>query len=268
MRDEPAPASIEHTAVNDTVTASVTVGAAHATLGPWRALGLVALYFVLQIAVALAWSLLARGLGAHATILRQMGASGMLLLVLLAAAVPILLLVRAGWPRRWAAAALPGFGVRWPGWRWIGAGMLLAALLLPLVIGLNALLFPRAGVTQSVLLVFDQARVWMRVLLTALIVLLAPFVEELLFRGVLLAGFSERMPLRRAVALSVLLFAIAHLPDTGGHWQVLPGLIVLALGLSWLRLRSGSLLPGYAAHALYNASVLVLALSPTLRGPH
>ena len=127
MRDEPAPASIEDTAVNDTATASATVGAAHATLGPWRALGLVALYFVLQIAVALAWSLLARGLGAHAAILRQMGASGMLLLVLLAAAVPILLLVRTGWPRRWTAAALPGFGVRWPGWRWIGAGMLLAA---------------------------------------------------------------------------------------------------------------------------------------------
>ena len=243
-----------------------------ASLGPWRALGLVALYFALQIAVALLWAL-----GAHAAARIEhrpaaavLAAHGSLMLgaVLLLAALPTLLLARLHWPARWPAAALPGFGVRWPGWRWIGAGMLLAALLLPLVIGLNALLFPRAGVTQSVLLVFDQAHVWMRALLTALIVLLAPFVEELLFRGVLLAGFSERMPVRRAVVLSVLLFAIAHLPDTGGHWQVLPGLIVLALGLSWLRLRSGSLLPGYAAHALYNASVLALALSPMLRGPH
>ena len=243
---------------------------ATARLGPWRALGLVALYFALQIAAALLWTL-----GAHvAAHVEQrpaadlLAAHGSLMLstVLLFAALPTLLLVRLHWPARWSAAALPGFGLRWPGLRWILGGLLLAALLLPLVLGLNAALFPRQGVTQSVLVIFDHARLWMRVLLTLMIVLLAPFVEELLFRGVLLAGLSERLPLRWAVALSVLLFAIAHLPDTGGHWQVLPGLIALALGLTWLRVRSGSLLPGYAAHALYNASVLALALWPLLRG--
>lgn len=244
--------------------------AAPAALGPWRAIGLVVLYFALQIAVALLWTI-----GTHvaariehrpaADILAAHG-SLMLSAVLLLAALPTLLLVRLHWPARWSAAALPGFGLRWPGLRWMLGGLLLTVLLLPLVLGLNAALFPRQGVTQSVMVIFEQAHPWMRVLLTLMIVLLAPFVEELLFRGVLLAGLSERLSLRWAVTLSVLPFALAHLPDTGGHWQVLPGLIALALGLTWLRLRSGSLLPGYAAHALYNASVLALALWPLLRG--
>ena len=238
--------------------------------GPWRAVAVVTLYFALQIVIALLWDL-----GAHVTARIEhrpaaelLAAHGSLMLtaVLLLAALPTLLLLRLRWPTRWRAAALPGFGLRWPGLRWILGGLLLAALLLPLVLGLNATLFPRQGVTQSVLVIFDQAHLWMRALLTLMIVLLAPFVEEVLFRGVLLAGLSERMPLRWAVTLSVLLFALLHLPDTGGHWQVLPGLIALALGLTWLRLRSGSLLPGYAAHALYNASVLALALWPLLRG--
>lgn len=242
---------------------------APARLGPWRALGVVVLYFALQIVIALLWAWGAHIAARveHRPAAQLLAAHGSLMLsaVLLLAALPTLLLVRLRWPGRWHAAALPGFGLRWPGLRWILAGLLLAALLLPLVLGLNAALFPKQGVTQSVLVIFDQAHLWMRVLLTLMIVLLAPLVEELLFRGVLLAGLSERLPLRWAVTLSVLLFAIAHLPDTGGHWQVLPGLIALALGLTWLRLRSGSLLPGYAAHALYNASVLALALWPLLR---
>ena len=243
---------------------AAAAGIARAAPGPWRALGVLALYFLMQIALALTWSLLARHGGPPARALRRAGTGGMLAAVLLGSALPVLLLVRTSWPRCWAQAALPGFGVRWPGARWIGGGLLLAALLLPLVLGVNALLFPRQGVAQSVLVVFDHARWGMRLLLGALIVLLAPFVEELLFRGVLLAALGERLPLRAAVALSVALFALAHLPDTGGHWQVLPGLVLLALGLTWLRLRSGSLLPGCAAHALYNASVLALALLPLL----
>ncbi len=235
-------------------------------LGPWRALALLAVYFTLQIAAALALRSLGMLPSLRQAAFAHPSASATLAEVLVLAAVPVLLLARYIWPLRWQMAALPGFGVRWPGWRWIGAGVLLALLMLPIVLGLNAALFPKQGVTQSVLAIFDQAHWWMRVLLTLMIVLLAPFVEELLFRGVLLAGFSERLPLRWAVALSVLLFAFAHLPDTGGHWQVLPGLLALAFGLVWLRLRSGSLLPSYVTHALYNAAVLTLALAPLLHG--
>lgn len=235
-------------------------------LGPWRALGLLVLYFALQIAAALALRSLGMLPSFRQAAFAHPSASAALAEVLVLAALPILLLARYRWPARWPMAVLPGFGVCWPGWRWLGAGVLLALLMLPIVLGLNAALFPKQGVTQSVLAIFDQAHWWMRVLLTLLIVFLAPFVEELLFRGVLLAGFSERLPLRWAVALSVFLFAIAHLPDTGGHWQVLPGLVALAFGLVWLRLRSGSLLPGYVTHALYNAAVLTLALAPLLQG--
>lgn len=233
-----------------------------APLGPWRALLVLLLYFALQVVLALAWRLGARLLPQDA----PPAGSLVLASVLLGSASSTLLLVRWRWPRRWSAGILTGFGVNHASLRWMLAGALLAALTLPLILGLNALLFPHQGVTQSVLVVFDDAHAWMRVLLTLIIVLLAPFTEELLFRGVLLAGLAERLPLRWAVVLSVALFAALHLPDTGGHWQVLPGLVLLAAGLTWLRLRSGSLLPGFGAHALYNACVLGLTLMPLLHG--
>ena len=265
MDDLPDHASTPQSVADVAPSTSVPTGSNTPT--PVSAVLVLLLYFALQIAVALAWTLLQRNVGTHipalATALHS--PSLMLSMVLLLAALPVLALVRLHWRSLWSVGALPGLGVRWPGWRWLLGGLLLAALLLPLVMGVNALLFPRQGVTQSVLVVFDQAHLLMRVLLTAQIVLLAPFVEELLFRGLLLAGLAQRMRLRLAVSLSVALFALAHLPDTSGHWQVLPGLLLLALGLTWLRLRSGSLLPGWAAHALYNASVLSLALAPLLR---
>ncbi len=81
--------------------------------------------------------------------------------------------------------------------------------------------------------------------LTAIV--LAPIFEETLFRGVLLPVLGQRLGGGWAVLLSALLFAAAHL-SVG---EFVP-LLVLALGLGWLRWRSGRLLPSVLMHALWN----------------
>jgi membrane protease YdiL (CAAX protease family) len=89
-------------------------------------------------------------------------------------------------------------------------------------------------------------------------VLLAPLFEETLFRGVLLPVLGQRVGPGLAVLLSALIFAAAHL-----SLNELAPLMVLGLGLGWLRLRSGRLGSCVLVHALWNgftfANLLLLA---------
>ena len=81
---------------------------------------------------------------------------------------------------------------------------------------------------------------------------IAPFAEELLFRGVVFAGLSQRMPLFAAALLSGLIFGAAHLD----RWNIAP-LAVIGVGLAYLYYRTGSLWPNIAAHATVNAVALI-----------
>ncbi|QPF71693.1 CPBP family intramembrane metalloprotease [Roseateles sp. DAIF2] len=88
---------------------------------------------------------------------------------------------------------------------------------------------------------------------------LAPILEEMLFRGVLLRAFLNRHPRWAAISYSALLFGAAHM-------NVYQFLLALWLGLllGWLFERSRSLLPCIALHAAVNTAVVVLE---QLKGP-
>lgn len=99
-----------------------------------------------------------------------------------------------------------------------------------------------------------------RVLLTSMVIVLAPFGEELAFRHFLLNLFPFRKPLWAAVAMvvSALAFAAIHLQYTFKSTVVL--LFILALMLAYARIRTGGLLVPMAMHAC--ASTLALAMYP------
>jgi membrane protease YdiL (CAAX protease family) len=78
-------------------------------------------------------------------------------------------------------------------------------------------------------------------------IVLAPLFEETLFRGVLLPVAGRQLGGAQAVVVSAAVFAAAHL----SLGELVP-LFVLALGLGWLRLSSGRLLPCVLMHALWN----------------
>lgn len=58
---------------------------------------------------------------------------------------------------------------------------------------------------------------------------IAPFAEELLFRGVIFAGLAQRLPLYWAAAISGVIFGAAHLDP----WSIVP-LAVVGTGLALL----------------------------------
>ncbi len=79
--------------------------------------------------------------------------------------------------------------------------------------------------------------------------ILAPISEEILFRGIILRGFRQTMPLGAAVLLQCLLFAY-------GHGQLLWFLYAFAMGLALTALRvvTGSLRTTMAFHIAFNAA--------------
>lgn len=83
--------------------------------------------------------------------------------------------------------------------------------------------------------------------------IIAPFAEELLFRGVIFAGLAQRMPLGWAAGISGVIFGLAHLDP----WNILP-LAVVGTGLALLYQRTGSLWPNIIAHGAFNSIALIL----------
>jgi membrane protease YdiL (CAAX protease family) len=87
------------------------------------------------------------------------------------------------------------------------------------------------------------------------ICVVAPFVEELAFRGL---GYSVLVRFGRWVAIILvgLLFGLAH-----GLVEALPFLATLGAGLAYLRSRVDSVIPGMIVHGLFNATALTVVVS-------
>ena len=83
----------------------------------------------------------------------------------------------------------------------------------------------------------------------------APVLEELLFRGVLFSGLTKIMPIWPAILLSGLVFAVIHV-----NAATLIPLWFLGCAFAWLYARTGTLLAPMAAHFTFNAVNLILCL--------
>ncbi|WP_213948436.1 CPBP family intramembrane glutamic endopeptidase [Luteibacter sp. dw_328] len=159
--------------------------------------------------------------------------------------------------RRWAAKTVDGgrggLGFTEPPGRYVVIGTALG-ILAPLLGGLlTQFLAGDHDVSQTVTDIADRAHVGMRVALLPAVVLVGPLVEEVLFRGALLSVLRTRLGDGWAVAISAIVFGAVHLPDLAWLWYAVPNLILVGVFCAWLRVRSGSIWPGFVAHAANNA---------------
>ncbi|MSQ40857.1 MAG: CPBP family intramembrane metalloprotease [Dehalococcoidia bacterium] len=208
---------------------------------------------------------------------KGLGAAVGLVLLVLAA----LLLVHCLWPAQLLPAALGATalveaGLLWAAWcfgtrsfgAWRAMGLrlpsnplaysalpalvLFASLLATLLytqavtlVGLDGL----RPTTPTQLLQLEGPLLWVG---GFIIVGLGPLAEEIFFRGFLLRGLAPRLGGAGAAIVSSLIFAIAHL--TPG---VLAPIFILGLLLSWLYLKTRSIVPGLIAHSAQNALALL-----------
>jgi len=87
-----------------------------------------------------------------------------------------------------------------------------------------------------------------------MVVVAAPLVEEMVFRGIMMHAFGRHWGMWPAVLGSSLVFALSH----ATAWALVPTL-VLGVALGWLAWTRESLWPSIALHALYNSMVVAAA---------
>lgn len=83
---------------------------------------------------------------------------------------------------------------------------------------------------------------------------LAPVLEEFLFRGIILTGLMRRVDTWWAILWSSVLFAIAHL----NPWQALPAFVMGCL-FGWIYVRTRSFWTVVAMHSLNNTLTIAVA---------
>ncbi len=88
--------------------------------------------------------------------------------------------------------------------------------------------------------------------LVLFLVVFAPMVEELFFRGLFLRALLGRTPPAVAIVVSGLVFALAHFEAVQ-----FAGLAVFGVVLGVLAWRTGRLAPGIGAHAAFNAAAVI-----------
>lgn len=187
-------------------------------------------------------------------------------------ALYLIALALAGWllPPSWApwGAVLAAFAVLLTAQPFIALGVLSRA-----EIGLNA---PRAGTTRVVVLAVGLALLLNVVVMlargarpveaaagTVAAVLVGAVLEELVFRGVLLALLDRALPQRWRIGGAYigwggLALTASFVALHGLRPGLLLGVVPAALLYLWLRERTGSLLAPIAAHLAWNLSVLLV----------
>jgi hypothetical protein len=195
------------------------------------------------------WSLLLFGVALVAigfVVLRLVPLQEMLPLLGAFFAIGFLAVVVAVAPLGWAA--IPALGLRGANWKYIVFGALGT---MALSVAVSQVGPQPEGMKQVFEIVRDLHQLALSLLLLAV---LAPLVEELVFRGLLYGWLAGRWGGNVGWIVSSLAFAAAHTEPA--HI-----ILVFPLGLlfGWLRKRTDSLLPSLVAHIANNSLALVAA---------
>ena len=91
-----------------------------------------------------------------------------------------------------------------------------------------------------------------------LALLLAPVVEELLFRGIVFAGFCRWLGVIGGGIVSTFLFVLLHVPEVMYYWPAVLGITAIAIAALVMRLRTAAVGPAVATHFAYNLVVALL----------
>jgi membrane protease YdiL (CAAX protease family) len=135
----------------------------------------------------------------------------------------------------------------------------MAVLLCGAVMGFNYLYetyaIPGVELQTDLRMLFDSIPVTFanRTLLFLTIAILAPTVEELLFRGLLQNSLVPKMPIAAAIGISSAVFAAMHL-----DLYAFPALFAMGAVFGYIYYRTGSLRVNILLHMINNGTALVL----------
>jgi membrane protease YdiL (CAAX protease family) len=190
----------------------------------------------------------------------------LLILLSIGAMLPVhLLTFGVGW------AVATGFGKRSfreaVGWSWGGrfgfwTCVGLAILLWLFGIGLATLFGGQETEIDKIIGSSNAARFSLAFLAVAT----APIVEETIYRGVLFPPLARAAGMKWAVVIVSLMFAGVHFIQYRNNVGVIAAVAVLSFTLTWVRARTGRLLPCFAIHAAFNGiQAIIIVAQPYLK---
>jgi membrane protease YdiL (CAAX protease family) len=137
------------------------------------------------------------------------------------------------------------------------AGWILAALASIWVLGAILNIFLKAGEEQGLVPdEWDSSRAAPFLANFVVVALVAPFVEELTYRGLGFAAVRDAYGAAAAIVITALAFGLAH-----GLLVALPVLSIFGAILAWLRFKTESIYPTIILHGVFNGAALIAAVT-------
>jgi membrane protease YdiL (CAAX protease family) len=91
--------------------------------------------------------------------------------------------------------------------------------------------------------------------------LLAPLFEEVLYRGFVFDVLAKTKGRTVAFAVVTAAFALAHFPQLSGDWMMMAIIVLVACGLTYIRMSANTVVPGMLAHYSYNIGLFLIPVA-------
>jgi membrane protease YdiL (CAAX protease family) len=101
------------------------------------------------------------------------------------------------------------------------------------------------------------------ILFMAMAVLVAPLVEETVFRGYLYPLFAKYFGVATSVIVTGVLFGLMHGAQLGWTWGLVSVLIVVGVIFTFVRARTGSVFASFLLHLGYNSMIALVTILGT-----
>lgn len=146
---------------------------------------------------------------------------------------------------------------RWPRnpWLYLGSGCILSLL----VFAATAKMQPPENVPIEELFKYKNTAM----MFMAMAVLVAPLVEETVFRGYLYPLFAKSFGVATSIAITGILFGLMHGAQLGWTWGLVTVLVVVGIVFTFVRARTGSVFASFLLHLGYNSMIAVFTVLGT-----
>ena len=156
-------------------------------------------------------------------------------------------------------------GWRWPAdfgpWKTVGFAVLL--------LGFGWLITRYLGGAETQLDLIIKSSYKARFVIAFMAAVTGPFVEELVYRGLLYPALQRVVGAVVAVVIVSLLFAGVHVLQYFNNPGVIAVITILSVSLTVVRARTRSLLPSYVIHLVFNSlQAILLILQPLIDKQH
>jgi hypothetical protein len=218
----------------------------------------VALIFIILFAALLVSSAMAVGVAMHSPLsrgltLEQVGHDPLVVVPAQFAAYLVVLLLMYFVVRSHGERFLEGVRWRFPHAR--AAGLVAGGVVLAFVIQAASALLPMPKALPIEQFFRNATGAWV---MAAFGVSVAPFFEELLFRGFLYPTLARRIGTVAGVVLTSAGFALLHEAQLAHAWAPLLLVFVVGLVLTIVRARTGSVAAGFLIHSAYNTTLFAM----------